>query len=37
MDSEEDIVIIFFLDSFNAIHIFTALKTEIINDTDLLQ
>ena len=30
MDSEEDIVIIIFMNSFNAIHTFTALKMEII-------
>ena len=35
MDSEEDIVII--INSFNAIHTFTALKMEIINNADLLQ
>ena len=33
MDSEEDIVIIIFINSFNAIHTFTVL----INDVDLLQ
>ena len=38
MDSEEDIVIIIFMNSFNAIHTFTALKMEIIiNNADLLQ
>ena len=30
MDSEEDIVIIIFMSSFNAVHTFTALKMEII-------
>ena len=30
MNSEEDIVIIIFMNSFNAIHTFTALKMEII-------
>ena len=30
MDSEEDIVIIIFMNSFNAIHTFTAFKMEII-------
>ena len=38
MDSEEGIVTIIFMNSFNAIHTFTALKMEIIiNDADLLQ
>ena len=30
MNSEEDIVIIIFMDSFNSIHTFTAFKMEII-------
>ena len=30
MDSEEDIVIIIFMNSFNTIHTFAALKMEII-------
>ena len=30
MNSEEDIVIIIFMNLFNAIHTFTALKMEII-------
>ena len=30
MDSEEDIVIIIFINSFNAVYTFTALKMEII-------
>ena len=30
MNSEEDIVIIIFINSFNAIHTFTALKMEIV-------
>ena len=37
MDSEEDVVIIIFMNSFNAIHTFTALKMEIINDANLLK
>ena len=30
MDSEEDIVIAIFMNSFNAVHTFTALKMEIV-------
>ena len=30
MDNEEDIEIIIFMNSFNAVHTFTALKIEII-------
>ena len=38
MGSEEDIVIIIFMNSLNAIHTFTFLKMEIImNDVDLPQ